>query len=196
MQSQLAVDQSCTFGLTNLETIPIRGFLTREILLSKVVYSVTFEEHKMHACVQESGETPQNRENESQHKKQPYRKGPPGRKQTRSTVLSKDDQLLIELKEEKGLPWKRIAEYFPGRSEGSLSVRYCTRLKRRHNARPESTYNVKENSPSCQAVACEEPRSSCGVEVAVNKGGSARELSRLRYGPPRRRQNVDRYSPV
>lgn len=40
-----------------------------------------------------------------------------------------DDQLLIDLKEQKNLTWKQIADFFPGRSSGTLQVRYCTRLK-------------------------------------------------------------------
>lgn len=42
---------------------------------------------------------------------------------------TEDDQLLIELKEQKNLTWKQIADFFPGRSSGTLQVRYCTRLK-------------------------------------------------------------------
>lgn len=40
-----------------------------------------------------------------------------------------DDSLLVELKEKKNLTWKQIAEFFPGRSSGTLQVRYCTKLK-------------------------------------------------------------------
>lgn len=40
-----------------------------------------------------------------------------------------DDALLIELKETKDLTWKQIADFFPGRSSGTLQVRYCTKLK-------------------------------------------------------------------
>lgn len=40
-----------------------------------------------------------------------------------------DDALLIDLKENKALSWKQIAEFFPGRSSGTLQVRYCTKLK-------------------------------------------------------------------
>lgn len=40
-----------------------------------------------------------------------------------------DDQLLIDLKEHKNLTWKQIADFFPGRSSGTLQVRYCTKLK-------------------------------------------------------------------
>jgi hypothetical protein len=40
-----------------------------------------------------------------------------------------DDQLLIELKENKNLTWKQIADFFPGRASGTLQVRYCTKLK-------------------------------------------------------------------
>ncbi|PFH56688.1 hypothetical protein XA68_16133 [Ophiocordyceps unilateralis] len=42
---------------------------------------------------------------------------------------AEDDQLLIELKEQKNLTWKQIADFFPGRSSGTLQVRYCTKLK-------------------------------------------------------------------
>ncbi|KAG4428132.1 hypothetical protein IFR05_016384 [Cadophora sp. M221] len=40
-----------------------------------------------------------------------------------------DDGLLVDLKENKSLTWKQIAEFFPGRSSGTLQVRYCTKLK-------------------------------------------------------------------
>lgn len=42
---------------------------------------------------------------------------------------TEDDQLLVDLKENKALTWKQIAEFFPGRSSGTLQVRYCTKLK-------------------------------------------------------------------
>jgi hypothetical protein len=37
---------------------------------------------------------------------------------------AEDDQLLVDLKENRNLTWKRIAEFFPGRSSGTLQVRY------------------------------------------------------------------------
>jgi hypothetical protein len=40
-----------------------------------------------------------------------------------------DDTLLLELKETKELTWKQIEGFFPGRSSGTLQVRYCTKLK-------------------------------------------------------------------
>ena len=40
-----------------------------------------------------------------------------------------DDALLIELKEKHELTWKKISDFFPGRSSGTLQVRYCTKLK-------------------------------------------------------------------
>jgi hypothetical protein len=40
-----------------------------------------------------------------------------------------DDELVVDLKENKHLTWKQIAEFFPGRSSGTLQVRYCTKLK-------------------------------------------------------------------
>jgi hypothetical protein len=40
-----------------------------------------------------------------------------------------DDELLVELRETKKMTWKQIGEFFPGRSSGTLQVRYFTRLK-------------------------------------------------------------------
>jgi hypothetical protein len=45
-----------------------------------------------------------------------------------------DDSLLVELKEKKNLTWKQIADFFPGRSSGTLQVRYCTKLKAKTTA--------------------------------------------------------------
>ncbi|PCD20097.1 hypothetical protein FGRA07_11799 [Fusarium graminearum] len=42
-----------------------------------------------------------------------------------------DDQLLIELKENKNLAWKHITEFFPGRSSGTLQVLYSEHTKMR-----------------------------------------------------------------
>ena len=44
VQSKVAADQTSPTSLHDIEPIPIRGFLTRQILLSRVIYSVTFEE--------------------------------------------------------------------------------------------------------------------------------------------------------
>lgn len=41
-----------------------------------------------------------------------------------------DDEKIVELKG-RGLSWKQIAGYFPGRSAGSLQVHFCTKLRRR-----------------------------------------------------------------
>jgi hypothetical protein len=50
-----------------------------------------------------------------------------------------DDQLLVDLKEIKNLTWKQIAEFFPGRSSGTLQVRYCTKLKAKTTQWTEET---------------------------------------------------------
>ncbi|KAH6680751.1 hypothetical protein B0J14DRAFT_272522 [Halenospora varia] len=50
-----------------------------------------------------------------------------------------DDQKLVDLKENKNLTWKQIAEFFPGRSSGTLQVRYCTKLKAKTTQWTEET---------------------------------------------------------
>jgi hypothetical protein len=53
-----------------------------------------------------------------------------------------DDTLLLELKETKGLMWKQIESFFPGRSSGTLQVRYCTKLKAKSTAWTEDMVSL------------------------------------------------------
>jgi hypothetical protein len=102
-----------------------------------------------------------------------------------------EDDLLRQLKERDHLPWNRISAHFPGRTKGSLQVRYSTRLKDRisrppatePSGRADSTLDVGTSSPSndgAQDSSGPPTQSPCGQ----------------RYGPPRSRRGVDRYSPA
>ncbi|CAG8902812.1 unnamed protein product [Penicillium egyptiacum] len=192
VQSKGVADQTSLTSLRDIETIPVQGFLTRQILFSRVIYSVTVEEQAEHSCSQRSGRATSHYENKSgsQHSKQPPQKGSRAGKTTGPTrFLPKDDQLLIELKEERSLPWKRIAEYFPGRSEGSLQVRYCTRLKGGRKAGNSGRSSHATSKSSYRGASCE------AVQASGGKSNGTEGVSRQRYGPSRRRQTVDRYSP-
>jgi hypothetical protein len=57
-----------------------------------------------------------------------------------------DDQLLIDLKENKSLTWKQIADFFPGRSSGTLQVRYCTKLKAKTTQWTDETVSLTNNT--------------------------------------------------
>ncbi|KAI9704920.1 MAG: hypothetical protein M1836_006700 [Candelina mexicana] len=57
-----------------------------------------------------------------------------------------DDQLLVDLKENKSLTWKQIAEFFPGRSSGTLQVRYCTKLKAKTTQWTDETVSRLRNA--------------------------------------------------
>jgi hypothetical protein len=54
-----------------------------------------------------------------------------------------DDQLLIKLKENHNLTWKQISDFFPGRSSGTLQVRYCTKLKAKSTKWTDETVGPK-----------------------------------------------------
>lgn len=58
-----------------------------------------------------------------------------------------DDALLVELKETKNLTWKQIADFFPGRSSGTLQVRYCTKLKAKTTAWTDEMVRVDAAGP-------------------------------------------------
>jgi hypothetical protein len=53
------------------------------------------------------------------------------RQRRRSTrILSKADELVIKLREERGMKWKEIGKYFPTRSVGPLQGRYYSPRRR------------------------------------------------------------------
>ncbi|KAJ5475671.1 hypothetical protein N7539_007958 [Penicillium diatomitis] len=114
----------------DMQTIPIRGFLTRETFLSRVIYSCTFEEDRQPSCPHKQTKA---RAYEESLDKTGHTTHPSNKKaSTRATrFLPDEDELLIELKEKRNLPWSRIVKHFPGRTKGALQVRYSTKLKNR-----------------------------------------------------------------
>ncbi len=54
---------------------------------------------------------------------------PPRPRGPKLKFTPEEDALLVELKEHKNLTWKQISDFFPGRTSGTLQVRYCTKLK-------------------------------------------------------------------
>ncbi|KAJ5775793.1 uncharacterized protein N7511_000804 [Penicillium nucicola] len=117
-------------SLQDMQTIPIRGFLTRQIVLSRVIYSCTFEEDRQRSCPHGLTKAPVYEESSDKtgHTTPPSNKEP----SPRATRFSPDeDKLLIELKEKRSLPWNQIVTHFPGRTKGALQVRYSTKLKDR-----------------------------------------------------------------
>lgn len=74
-----------------------------------------------------------------------------------------DDQLLIDLKEQKNLTWRQIADFFPGRSSGTLQVRYCTKLKAKTKQwndemvrrDSEMFYGTTSHPPACVKHRCQ-----------------------------------------
>jgi hypothetical protein len=117
-------------SLQNIQTIPIRGFLTRETFLSGVIYSCTFEEDRRSSCSHGPTKGPAREESseKSGRTTQPNNKKPSARA---TRFLPDEDELLIKLKEKRSLPWNRIVKHFPGRTKGALQVRYSTKLKDR-----------------------------------------------------------------
>jgi hypothetical protein len=63
-----------------------------------------------------------------------------------------DDKLLINLKKNKSLTWKQIAEFFPGRSAGTLQVRYCTKLGDKTTQWTEETVSLSTSNKSRQGT--------------------------------------------
>lgn len=80
-----------------------------------------------------------------------------------------DDQLLVDLKEKKNLTWKQIADFFPGRSSGTLQVRYCTKLKAKTTVWTEDM--VSDTSPDFETlhVVLSYPQPGCANSFRFNR---------------------------
>lgn len=201
--------QAFPTSLQDTETIAVRGFLTREIFLSRVVYSFTFEEQREQSDSRDRANVPIASDNEickESSKKRKTRKIKAYNATTGTRLLREDDRLLIELKEKGDLSWNQIAEHFPGRSKGALQVRYCTRLKNRtaHGSGQTTRTQkrpVARRDPSRVPVADGYHRQVSTYPVPQLRSMTVESpdpnnLPRKRYGPPRARRAIDRYSPI
>ncbi|KAJ5723913.1 hypothetical protein N7488_001948 [Penicillium malachiteum] len=139
-------------SLQNIQTIPIRGFLTRETFLSRVIYSCTFEEDRQPSCQHGPTKAPAYGEglDRTGHTTQPSNKKPSAHA---TRFLPSEDELLIELKEKRSLPWNRIVRHFPGRTKGALQVRYSTKLKDRGTGNLRRGRSGRVTCPAAAAVA-------------------------------------------
>lgn len=112
------------------------------------------------------------------------------RKATKAhTPFSQEElDLLKQLKEEDRLPWKQIKKHFPGRTEGTLQFQYSKKIKGRDPRSLVPSENKSLNDESSQPAKSDERRRSRHT-VADPSFAS-------RYGAPRSRRAVDRYSPL
>ncbi|EAW20721.1 SANT/Myb-like DNA-binding domain-containing protein [Aspergillus fischeri NRRL 181] len=172
-----------TTGLQDIETIPVRGYLTRQVLLSRVVYSFTFEEDRTtdlllnkstRSTLEDQGDGLQ-----SGYSARSNRKPSGCATSRRVAVLSEEDKLLMKLKQKDHLPWSEIVKHFPGRTKGSLQVRYSTKL------RSLSWFDETSEAAS-------------GLDSSLHESAGSRGHSgyQQRYGQPRARRRVERYSPA
>jgi Myb-like DNA-binding domain len=108
------------------DAIFIHGFLPPKALESKIVFSFTISQDPLsqssitacrHAGIHGSRGKPPTLATHA-----------PGRLGGRLPFSSEEDELLVRLKEEEGLSWDEIARHFPGRTKGTLAVRYSTKL--------------------------------------------------------------------
>lgn len=185
-----------TTSMQDIHTIPVRDFLTRQTFLSRVVYSCTFEEDRQPSCPHKPTPTKSPLHDENLDKMGqptlPSRKKP----SAHATRFQPDeDELFIELKERRTLPWTRIVKHFPGRTKGSLQVRYSTKLKDRGTGR---VGRGRSEQIPCSAAASAAPQETCGIipwsQSARRQGADSVSPSRQRYGQPRVRRTIDRYT--
>jgi hypothetical protein len=184
------------FSLPDLDAIS-RGVLTCEFFPSEIMYSFSWKvdrDPSDHLRFKENpiGPTDQGRNGYEKNDAPSSVPRIVHKANKVNTPFSKEElDLLKRLKEEDRLPWKQIKEHFPGRTEGTLQVQYSTKLKDRaprslvstasenKDLNDESSQPTKSGQRNCRE---ESPRTTADPPFSS------------RYGPPRSRRAVDRYS--
>jgi hypothetical protein len=120
---------------------PMHGFFKRTTIGNEIRYSMDFSLEQLQglcalACPRHA--TPPNSDRDSSAgpanipkvstRVKKTRSAPPSRSK-RTPFTSKENAMLVDLKENKSWPWKRIEPKFPQRTLNSLQVHYCTKLK-------------------------------------------------------------------
>ncbi|KAJ5849197.1 hypothetical protein N7534_007886 [Penicillium rubens] len=180
LQSKVVADQTSTTSLHDIETIPIRGFLTRRYFCQGSYIQLPLKNRQSIPALGNQAELRHIMKTKlaASILSNPPEKGP---------ALGKRPG---QPDEERSLPWKQIAEYFPGRSGGSLQVRYCTRLKG-SKAGNSGRSSPATSESSYRGASYEAVQASGGKSNGTEEG-----VSRQRYGPISTQATVDRYSPV
>jgi hypothetical protein len=199
-------DHAPTTGLHDIETIPIQGFLTRHVFLSRIVYTCSFQEDREPPFLYKPAGNATDGEDECRNRnvEPSTSKKPLAHTAARGAPFSpEEDELLVKLKERDNLPWSHIAEYFPGRKKNSLQVRYSTRLKGRGSRtrgvrRSGKTESISDAAATSREVVRDSDLRLRMADSRQNTSDLPPTVSpcRRRYGAPRPRRAVDRYSPV
>lgn len=111
-------------------------------------------------------------------------------KNTNTQFFNEEKNLLKRLKEVDQLEWKKIKEYFPGRTIGALQVYYCTKVKNQSIAGP-----ISPESEDVDAGYSPSSEVGQGNDARHSEQGTPQPSIRSRYGPRRSRRPVIRYSP-
>lgn len=114
------------------DAIVIRGWLLPMVFESKIalsfVISPDLSEHSLATACRLVDTNGSGCEDALKLKSSPQREHVSGRIRRHFPFSSEEDTLLVRLKEVEDRTWDEIAKKFPGRSKGTLQVRYSTKL--------------------------------------------------------------------
>jgi hypothetical protein len=183
-------DQLPRTSLHDIETVVIQGFFTCDPSQDRIVYSCSFMEERDPSTffkhVPEAESDFRNDAGDTECNESRSTAKALTRNSVRSMLYSpQEDELRVSLRAQ-GLSWSNIARRFPGQTEGSLQVRYCTKLNpQKFGSRRRKPGRARSITSSVRSVV-DPDRESRSAECAAPS---------QRYGPSRSRRAVDRYSP-
>jgi hypothetical protein len=173
-------------SLSNIETVPIQGLFTATSR-SRTAYTCSFTVRDplfKPTPVTRTESDFRNNAGDTEYNKSSSSVKTSTRNLSKGTQFSSQDDYLIVTLKSQGLSWSAIAKRFPGRTKSSLQVRYSIKLNpRKFGSGLKRLGRLKILSSKSTLDSDSE---SCSAECAT--------LSQ-RYGPPRSRCAVDRYSP-
>ena len=179
-----------------------RGTLTCEIFEREIIYQLSWVVGRESSDdLQQTEHLPEQASDSRETSSAPEDEShtPPKRKSAKKLWTEQEDADLKRLKEEDGLPWSRIKEYFPHRKKGAIMVHYHTKLKDQAVAYPslptpsdDGDLDVR-SPPSSPSTGPDHPDRRDRRHHSPH--ARAESSHRYRYGAPRSRRGVERYAP-
>lgn len=162
------------FSIPDLHTVS-RGRFTCDIYPSQFIYSYSWTHAR--ECLDSAPQHVSDRADVSHEVDAARQPGPltaPENRRLNGPWSEQEDADLQRLKE-NGLSWKQIHQHFPQRTEGAIKARYTQKFNKK--VPPASVSNPRDDG-------------DLDASLSPPPGRHAR------YGPPRSRRGVDRYSPA
>ncbi|KAI9777289.1 MAG: hypothetical protein M1816_004807 [Peltula sp. TS41687] len=148
-------------GLSPGEEWPVRGFLKRKRIGSEELFTMEFTLDQFRHQLPSPASSDKSWRTSTDMKTRTT--GAQFKTLRRTRFTEEEDELLIDLKENRNFTWEQIKCCFPGRTTGTLQVHYCTKLKSlRSDDADEASKDFEKGRQSARCQRTIAPSGSSG----------------------------------